>query len=102
MTLLDKVNKKIKEIENDSRHKAEPALVEINAPLALIQILMDGQMDILRWVRDELMKEKKKNESTHPKLSCPKCFNEVNRTHLETDLRFWPDCNDCGAELEEG
>lgn len=41
---------KIKELENDERHGYKPALVEINAPLALIQVEIQSKIDALKWV----------------------------------------------------
>jgi len=37
-------------IEKDRRLKAKPATLDINAPLALIQCNMEGQLEALRWV----------------------------------------------------
>lgn len=38
------VQKQITEIKADSRFKARPALVQVNAPLALIQVNMKAQL----------------------------------------------------------
>lgn len=57
MSLLEEVKKRISEIETDDRYKAEPANVNINAPLALIQMAMKGQIFVLKWVEKELETE---------------------------------------------
>lgn len=44
--------KKLKEIKDDERLSYPSANVEINAPLALIQISLEGQISILKWVLD--------------------------------------------------
>ena len=44
------IRKKIEEIEADERHKAPPALVDINAPLALIQVDLEAKIRALKWV----------------------------------------------------
>jgi len=46
----DEILAKIKELESDERHGYKPALVQINAPLALIQVEIQGKIDALRWV----------------------------------------------------
>lgn len=43
----------IAEIKKDSRYKEKPALVQINAPLALIQVDLESQIKALRWVLDD-------------------------------------------------
>ncbi len=60
MILLDEVNAKIKEIEDDDRYKSfldKPATIDINAPLALIQMGMASEMKVLNWVRVRLSKD---------------------------------------------
>jgi hypothetical protein len=37
-------------IESDERYRYPPADVVINAPLALIQVLMKAQVNALKWV----------------------------------------------------
>ncbi|RLA42177.1 MAG: hypothetical protein DRQ64_00345 [Gammaproteobacteria bacterium] len=44
----------INKIEADERHHYEPALVQVNAPLALIQVGMKGNMEVLIALRDKL------------------------------------------------
>jgi hypothetical protein len=44
------IREAIREIEADDRFKAPPALVNINAPLALIQMELEGQIKALKWV----------------------------------------------------
>jgi len=41
---------RIKEIESDARFRAKPATVDINAPLALIQLSLEVERDVLRQV----------------------------------------------------
>jgi hypothetical protein len=58
MTLRQQIQAKIKELKADSRHKQKPALVEINAPLALIQVDIQAKINALEWVL-KTMKEMK-------------------------------------------
>ena len=44
------IKNKIKELKADDRYKQKPALVQINAPLALIQVDIQAQIDTLEWV----------------------------------------------------
>ena len=55
--LLDEINEKIKDIEDDSRYKTTPASIQINAPLALIQTDLWVKLHILKWVKDKLEDE---------------------------------------------
>ena len=50
MKSKDEILAKIEEWEGGERHNFEPALVEINAPLALIQVEIQSKIDALRWV----------------------------------------------------
>jgi len=50
MKSKDEILAKIKELESDERHKYEPAPVQINAPLALIQVEIQSKIDALMWV----------------------------------------------------
>ena len=59
--VLDDVRAKIKAIQNDSRYKQKPALVQINAPLALIQVDLTSRLSLLQWVEKALQPE----DSTH-------------------------------------
>lgn len=50
---------RIREIEKDARYQSglkSPALVQINAPLALIQVSMKAEVQALRWVLRESSK----------------------------------------------
>lgn len=44
------INKKLAEIETDDRLQQAPALVTINAPLALVQVNLQSFASALRWV----------------------------------------------------
>lgn len=50
MKTKKQIEEKIKEIEADERYKASPAVLDVNAPLALIQIGMESQVRALKWV----------------------------------------------------
>ncbi len=52
MKTVSEIKAKIEKIESDDRLKGKPALVHINAPLALIQCSLQTQIDILKWVLD--------------------------------------------------
>jgi hypothetical protein len=54
MKTKDQILAMIKELKDDERHKYEPALVQINAPLALIQVSIQSRIDALRWVLEEI------------------------------------------------
>lgn len=47
---IDLIKEKLEEIESDERYKAKPAIVTINAPLALIQTNLESSAQTLRWV----------------------------------------------------
>jgi hypothetical protein len=49
----EEIRQKIAEIKRDGRYKAAPALVQINAPLALIQVNLKGRLEALQWVLDD-------------------------------------------------
>ena len=46
----DEILAKIKELKNDERHGYKPASVQVNAPLALIQVAIQARIDALTWV----------------------------------------------------
>lgn len=46
--ILEQIHKDMERIEKDERYQAEPAQVQINAPLALIQVEMTAQMKVLK------------------------------------------------------
>lgn len=55
MNKIDEIEKfideQIERIDDDERYHYKPALVQINAPLALIQVEMGGMMKILQCVK---------------------------------------------------
>jgi hypothetical protein len=50
MQSIEEIKKHIKEIEDDSRMKGPRTNIQINAPLALIQLSMSTKLDTLKWV----------------------------------------------------
>lgn len=53
MKTPEQIQKRISEIESDSRYQSglkHPASVVINAPLAMIQVSMESEIRSLRWV----------------------------------------------------
>ena len=46
--ILDEIRKDIEIIDQDERYHYEPALIDVNAPLALIQVDMKAKMFVLR------------------------------------------------------
>ena len=55
--MIEKVDKRIADIEADSRYQRQSATIEENAPLALIQLEMETEIRILRWVSKNLKQE---------------------------------------------
>jgi len=53
MKTKDEILAKIEELSGDERHNCKPALVQVNAPLALIQVDIQGKIDALKWVLSE-------------------------------------------------
>lgn len=53
MRNADSIRLRLAELEADERHHYEPALVQINAPLALIQVSIQAKIDALKWVLNE-------------------------------------------------
>ncbi len=54
------IKAKIAEIEADERYQSglkNPANIEINAPLALIQLTMETKHDVLKWVLTDPLSE---------------------------------------------
>ncbi len=47
------IRRAIKEIQKDARLKGPPTTVDVNAPLALIQVDLETQIKTLKWVLDE-------------------------------------------------
>lgn len=54
MTIKQKIKKRIAELEKDDRFTQPTASVQINAPLALIQVGIASKIDALQWVLDEM------------------------------------------------
>ena len=50
MTLREKIEEQIKKIEQDPIMQQEKALVDINAPVALMQCTREGQIQALKYV----------------------------------------------------
>jgi len=50
MKSKEEIEQEITNIEADPRYSYPDALVEINAPLALIQVAMSAKVGILKWV----------------------------------------------------
>lgn len=53
MTATETIKKRIAEIEADERYQSglkTPATIEINAPLALIQLSFEVEIKALKWV----------------------------------------------------
>lgn len=53
MKTKEQIEQQLKALESDERLKEEPALVQINAPLALIQVSIKAKIQTLRWVLKE-------------------------------------------------
>ena len=54
MTLRQTIKAKIKELKSQCQYKQKPALVEVNAPLALIQVELTAKVAALEWVLREM------------------------------------------------
>ena len=52
--LVGEIRAEIARIESDERYSYPPAQVQINAPLALIQVNMKSRVWALRWVLDRI------------------------------------------------
>ena len=56
MKTAEQINKRIAEIETDDRYQSglkHPANIQINAPLALIQLSFESEIKALKWVLKE-------------------------------------------------
>jgi len=51
---LQYIDKRIKEIDDDERYHYKPASIKINAPLALMQMEMVTEMDVLKTIKAKL------------------------------------------------
>ena len=54
LELIRWVDEQIAIIEADDRYHCKPALVEVNAPLALIQVELTARMQVLKAVKKRL------------------------------------------------
>lgn len=50
MIKREEVQLKLAELQQDNRLSGSPALVQINAPLALIQVSLEAKISALQWV----------------------------------------------------
>jgi hypothetical protein len=55
MKTAAEIKEAINEIEADDRMKGKPALLASNGPLALIQCHLEGELQALRWVLNEVL-----------------------------------------------
>ncbi len=56
MKSIESIKKQIAGIEADDlyqRGKEKPATIDINAPLALVQLILETQLKTLKWVLDD-------------------------------------------------
>lgn len=53
MRTCKEIQAKLAEIQADERLKGPTAVVDINAPLALIQLELETQIETLEWVLEE-------------------------------------------------
>ena len=51
--LLSECRKKLKRLEEHDLMQRPPATVEVNAPVALMQMAMEGRISALKWVISE-------------------------------------------------
>ena len=49
--IIEEINRRVGELESDKRHNYPPALVQVNAPLALIQVSISAQIAALKSIR---------------------------------------------------
>ena len=63
MKTKEEIMKKIEETESDERYNYPPAQVQINAPLALIQVSMKSRVDAWKWVLKEGEGHDRENDS---------------------------------------
>ena len=52
--VVDYIDAEIKKIEDDERHHYPPALIQVNAPLALIQVQLQARRDALEEVLEKI------------------------------------------------
>ncbi len=94
----EQIIKRIKEIEEDDRYQSgleHPATIDINAPLALIQLSFEIERKALKWVLKNLRKTKKQVVAGgYHRPVCPKCHCELRP---ETNGVGVLDVNDNGA-----
>ena len=50
MKTKEQIEEKIKEIESDERLSYPSATIDVNAPLALIQLEMETKLKMLKWI----------------------------------------------------
>ena len=50
MKTKEEIEAKLSEIESDERLSYPPATIDINAPLALIQLSLECKRDLIKWI----------------------------------------------------
>lgn len=58
-TLEERIMQEIGNINRDERMSYPDANVQVNAPLALIQVSLKARRDALQWVLNEMLKDQK-------------------------------------------
>ena len=53
MRTKEEIKERLETIEADERLSYPPAQIQINAPLALIQLSLETQRDVLKWILNE-------------------------------------------------
>ena len=53
MKTREEILEYIEKLESDDRYKAPKAVIQINAPLALMQLSIGTKIDVLKWVLSE-------------------------------------------------
>jgi hypothetical protein len=59
------ISSQIAEIEADSRYKDKAALIQVNAPLALIQVEMKAKLAVLKALQ-KMAEERRESDSRAP------------------------------------
>lgn len=62
MKTIEEIKAEIKKCKEDDRYTQPPAIVEVNAPLALIQVALVNRITALEWVLGEWDRYQEKDQ----------------------------------------
>lgn len=96
-SVVGEIESRIASIEKDERYNYPPAQIQINAPLALIQVDMKASVCALRWVLSIIANQWKNSKTPHMDASRIPCgeslgiVSTVSAREMEKRVRYLED-----------